>query len=123
MTVEQIEAAGAKVWLDQDLVVRFAGPDAIKSALRADPAIKVAIREELMVREFCQICRRLKSRSRDLKVYWSDLEALPRKLALGLNPKRAKELATMLLGIVRQDWEVKSGRELEKLVHEVFQIK
>ena len=121
MTLEQVEAAGAKVWLDEALVVRFAGPDSVKDVLRSDPAIKTELRKDLMVREFCQICRRWKSRSHDLKVFWGDLESLPRKVALGMPADRARDLVVMLLGIVRSDWEPKTGKELEKMAAQIFQ--
>jgi hypothetical protein len=123
VTVEQVEAAGAKVWLDEALRVRFEGPDAVKDHIRSDPNIKIELRKDLMIREYCQLCRRFKVRSRDMKTFWEDLEALPRKVALGFSPERAKELATMLLGITRPDWDPLTGKDLTNAIHRIFETK
>jgi len=123
VTVEQVEAAGAKVWLDEALRVRFEGPDAVKDHIRSDPNIKIELRKDLMIREYCQLCRRFKVRSRDMKTFWEDLECLPRKVALGFNPERAKELAIMLLGITRPDWDPLTGKDLTDAIHRIFETK
>lgn len=123
MTLEQVEAAGAKVWLDESLSVRFLGPDSVKAALRSDPAIKLALRKELMIREWCQLCRRFKSQSADLKTYWEDLESLPRKLALGKDPDQTRTLVQMLLDITRPDWYPRSGKELVETITRIFETK
>jgi len=58
-----------------------------------------------------------------MKTFWEDLEALPRKVALGFSPERAKELATMLLGITRPDWDPLTGKDLTNAIHRIFETK
>ena len=127
MTLEQVEAAGAKVWLDGSLVVKFAGPESVKAQLRADPNIKIELRKDLMIREFCQLCWQFGSQSHRLKIYWEDLESLPRKMALELKLKlkleRDKELAELLIGITWRDWEPIQGEALVATINRIFDTK
>lgn len=122
MTLVEVEAAGGEVWLDEGLVLRFNGPEALRDQLRADPAIKPALRKEALYREWVNECRRLGALSPNRQL-WSDLESLPRKMELGMAKDRAARAAFTILNVVRAEYRMLTGKDLIDCVNRIYPTK
>jgi hypothetical protein len=119
MTHAQVLLSGGKLWLDDDLQLRYDGPPELIPTIREH---KAALRIATACHEWRQRCMALAHGS-DFAAQWRDLANLPGRKTLGWSDEEIQRAFIVNWKTVQSDLKVCVGDELVGLVNRTFRMK
>ena len=119
MTVAEVVIRGGQLWLDDELALRYRGPDELIPIVREH---KPELRMSLMVAEWRQECLRLAHGS-DFAAQWRTLAELPKRQAAGIPKAEIHNALTVNWKLARKDLIELTGSELVGMVNRTFHTK
>lgn len=119
MTVAEVVIRGGQLWLDDELALRYRGPDELIPIVREH---KTELRMSLMVAEWRRECLRLAHGS-DYAAQWRDLAELPKRQALGIPAEVIRNTFLVNWKLARNDLITLVGSDLAAMVGRVFHTK
>lgn len=119
MTVAEVVIRGGQLWLDDELALRYRGPDELIPIVREH---KAALRMSLMVAEWRRECLRLAHGS-DYAAQWRDLAELPKRKAAGISEAEIHNALIVNWKLARKDLIELTGSDLAAMVGRMFHTK